>query len=181
MKTCLAIVGGAGCLGVIIIVIIFAIFIPRAFHLEHGATAYIKRAVPAIVAHWDAQQLLDRATPKLQQLSLLHRGKLHRLFTMFRELGHLQHLGPPNGSVYSGTSSGGGNATTGSFVVPAKSEKGRATIQIQLLRTGSTWKINSFFINSDVFLPQTSTVPPAAQGQGIPGPPTGVTAVHHPQ
>ncbi len=156
MKTCLAIVGGAGCLSIIIIIVVLAIFITHAAYLEPGANAYIDRAVPAIVAHWDVQQLLDRATPTLQQRVLRHRSKVNRLFMMFRELGHLKHLGSPTAyKIFTKN-----NVTTGTFTVPAKFAKGSATIRIQLLRTGKTWEINSFFINSSVFLPRTSTTRP---------------------
>ncbi len=133
------------------------------------------RAVPAIVAHLDVPQLLNRATPALQQSVLHHRGNLKRLFVMFRELGHLEHLGTPNYSIYTGTSSVSGDATTGNFVVPAKFENGPATIRIQLLRIGKTWKINSFSINSPVFLPRTSTTRPG------PARPVGQPSIHRQQ
>ncbi|NNM89151.1 MAG: hypothetical protein HKL95_11620 [Phycisphaerae bacterium] len=151
----MAIVGGAGCLSIIIIIVLFAILITHAVHLEPGANAYIDGAVPAIVAHWDVQQLLDRATPTLQQRVLRHRRKVNRLFIMFRELGHLEHLGSPTDyKIFTKN-----NVTTATFTVPAEFEKGPATIEIQLLRTGKTWEINSFYITSNVFLPLTPPKP----------------------
>ena len=155
MKTCLAIVGGVGCLSIIIIIVVLAFFIAQAAYLEPGASAYIERAVPAIVAHWDVQQLLNRATPALQQRVLRHRGKVNRLFMMFRELGHLKHLGSPTDyKIFTQN-----NVTTATFTVPAKFAKGAATVEIQLLRTDKTWEINSFHITSNVFLPLTPPKP----------------------
>lgn len=165
MKTCLAIVGGVGCLSIIIIIVVLAFFIAQAAYLEPGASAYIDRAVPAIVAHWDVQQLLNRATPALQQRVLRHRGKVNRLFMMFRELGHLKHLGSPTDyKIFTQN-----NVTTATFTVPAKFAKGAATVEIQLLRTGKTWEINSFHITSNVFLP---LAPPKPAERRIHPPPS---------
>ena len=168
MKTCLAIVGGAGCLSIIIIIVVLAIFITHAAHLEPGANAYIDRAVPAIAAHWDVQQLLDRATPTLQRYAWHHRWKLKGLFTIFRALGNLKHLGSPTDYKIFTTN----NVTTGTFTIPAKFAKGSATIRIQLLRAGKTWEINSFYITSSVFLPLT---PPEPAGIRIHPPPIGLS------
>ncbi|HEY4417240.1 MAG TPA: hypothetical protein VGO57_16235, partial [Verrucomicrobiae bacterium] len=45
-----------------IIVIVAAIFIPRALKLDREAVTYIKDAVPKIVTGWKSQELADRAT-----------------------------------------------------------------------------------------------------------------------
>ncbi len=170
MKTCLAIAGGVGCLSMTLLIILAAIFITQAVSLKPGATAYIDRAVPAIAAHWDVQQLLDRATPKLQQYALHHHGKLERLFKMFRALGKLKYLGSPTYyKIFSGT-----NRTIGTFAVPAKFAKGAAQIDIQLLKTGKAWKINSFYITSSVFLPLAK---PQTGKIKINPPPVGTSAV----
>jgi hypothetical protein len=133
-----------------IVVIVAAIFIPRALKLDREATAYIQDAVPKIVANWNSQELADRSTPEL-----LHAAKspdeIKRLFVMFSQLGSFKHLDKPVGSVFSSAFTGSGTVTVGNYSANAEFEKGPAVIKIQLRRVNDTWKINGFHINSDVF------------------------------
>jgi hypothetical protein len=73
---------------------------------------------------------------------------------MFRQLGELKHLDAPKGGITSGAFTGTGVVTMGNYTAKAEFEHGAATLQIQLRRVDDTWKINGFYINSDVFLPQ---------------------------
>jgi hypothetical protein len=153
------------CLGVVFAVIIlafivlFAVFIPRAFKLGNEATAYIQTEVPKIVKHWNAQGLVDRATPDLIAAAK-SREDLDRMFVMFQQLGSLKHLDTPSGGVHIGASTNHGSATIANFTADAEFEKGPATISIQLLRTDDTWKINGFRIESNVFLPPAQNKEP---------------------
>ena len=152
MKQFLTILGGIFAVILVVIIVALAIFIPRAFKLDRDATAYIQNVVPKIVAHWNAQELVDRATPELLSAAKSPED-IGRLFVMFRRLGALKRLDTPKGSVYSGAFTGSGSVTIGNYTAQADFEKGTATLQIQLRRVGDTWRINGFHINSDVFLP----------------------------
>jgi len=152
MKKFLSILGGIFAVIVVIVIIVAAIFIPRALKLDREATAYIQDAVPKIVEHWNAQELIDLASPKLMS-AVKSRGEIDRFFVMFRQLGALKHLDTPKGGVTSGTFSGSGLVTLGNYSAQADFEHGSATIQIQLRRVGDSWKIDGFHINSDAFLP----------------------------
>ena len=134
-----------------VIVIAAAIFIPRALKLDHEAVAYIQDAVPKIVANWNSQELVDRATPDLMDAAK-SRDELDRVFVMASKLGALRQLDTPEGRIYSSAYTGTGVVTLGDYEAKAEFEKGTATIQIQLRRVGDTWKINGFHISSDVFL-----------------------------
>jgi hypothetical protein len=137
---------------IVIIVIVAAIFIPRALKLDHEATAYIQDAVPKIVTKWSSQELVDRATPELLAAAKKDNA-LDRLFVMFQQLGSFKHLDTPQGVVTSTAFTGEGTATVGNYTAKAEFEKGPATIKIQLRRVDDKWLINGFRINSDVFLP----------------------------
>lgn len=147
------------CLGVVVaifivvLVIVFAIFIPRAFQLGRDATTYIKSEVPKIVQNWNPQELIDRA-PELAS-TIKSKGDIDRLFAMFRQLGSLKQLDMPTGGVHIWASTNEESSAVGNFTAHAEFENGPATIVIQLLRMDNTWKINGFEIRSKVFLPQT--------------------------
>lgn len=128
------------------------IFIPRALKLNHEAAAYIQTEVPKIVANWSPQELTNQATAGFLAAAKSP-DEVDRLFKMFSQLGTLKHLDTPNGTVFSGAYTGTGAVTIGNYAVRAEFEKGPANIKIQLLRVGDAWKINGFWINSEVFLP----------------------------
>jgi hypothetical protein len=146
------------CLGVVfavivvVLIIVFAIFIPRAFQLRNEACTYLESEVPKIVENWNSQELINSATPELSS-AMSNGGDIDKLFTMFRQLGSLKHLDQAGGGVYIWATTEHGSSTVGNFTIPAEFEKGPATIQIQVIKTGDTWKINGFRINSKVFLP----------------------------
>jgi hypothetical protein len=152
MKKLLIILGGIFAVILVVIGVAAAIFIPRALKLEREGAAYIQDAVPKIVAHWNSQELVDRATPELLKATK-SREKLDRLFVMFQQLGSFKQLDTPQGTVTSSAYSGTGTVTLGNYTAQADFEKGKASLQIQLRRVNDAWKINGFRINSDVFLP----------------------------
>jgi hypothetical protein len=139
------------CLGVLVaivvvfLVIVFAIFIPRAFQLTRDATTYIESEVPKIVQNWNPQELIGRAAPELTS-TIKSKGDIDRLFEMFRQLGSLKQLDTPTGGVHIWMSTYKGSSAVGNFTAHAEFDNGPATIIIQLLRMDDTWKINGFEI-----------------------------------
>ena len=71
---------------------------------------------------------------------------------MFSQLGSLDHLDTPTGSIHTSSFNGQPTVTLANYTASARFQKGVANIQIQLSRDGDTWKINGFRINSDVLL-----------------------------
>lgn len=152
MKKVFTILGVIFAVILVIIVLVAAIFIPRTLKLDRDATAYIQNEVPKIVEHWDPQALTDRASPELLKVPKF-KDEIDRYFDMFSKLGALKHLDTPKGAVYSGVYTGTGSYTIGNYTSEADFEKGKAMIKMQIMRVGETWKVNSFRIYSDVFLP----------------------------
>jgi hypothetical protein len=145
------------CLGVVfavvivVTIVIFVVFIPRALHLSDEASTYLDGEVPKIVQNWNSQELIDAASPELSA-GINKGGGLDQMFTMFRQLGALKHLDQPSGGVRMGASTEHGSYTVGNFSISADFESGPAEILVQVLKIGDTWKINGFRINSNVFL-----------------------------
>jgi hypothetical protein len=154
--TCLGVVFA---LIIVVLIIVFAIFIPRIFKLDGEATAYIQNEVPKIVAQWDPQELIDRGTPELVASAQLSDDP-KKFFSMCQKLGSLKHLDTPLGRIYMSTSSTKGSRTIGNYTIPAEFEKGAATITIRLFKVNDTWKIDGFYISSEVLLPSVSNQEP---------------------
>jgi len=145
---------GYVCAGILaVFVVLAAIFIPRALHLEHDGAAYLDHTLPGIVGTWDSHALASRATPELLGV-VKAPADLERVFRFFKQLGKLKHIDEPTGSVYTGTYLGKGTVTTGNFTAKAEFENGPATISVQLTRVGDSWEYNGLHINSPVFLPK---------------------------
>ena len=152
MKKLLIILGGIFAGIIVLLVIVAIVFIPRTLKLDKEATVYISDNTPIMVAGWNPQNLIDRASPELLS-DVKSPDEWSRLFALFQKLGSLKHLDPPKGVVFSGAETGKGSYTVGNYTAKATFENGSAVISIQLLRAGTEWKINGFHINSEAFLP----------------------------
>src|SRR5947207_12779150 len=130
MKKFLAVLGCIFGVIIIAIVIIAAIFIPRSIKLDKEATAYIQDVVPKIVASWDLQPLIDRATPEFAS-SMKSSADLGRIFTMFRQLGGRKNLEKPKGHVMSGMLSKSVHYPIGIYVTYADISSGKPIIIAQ--------------------------------------------------
>jgi hypothetical protein len=151
MKKFFIVLGVIFAVVIAVIGIVLAIFIPRALRLDREAKAYIQESVPNILVHWNSQELVDRATPKLLEEGK-SRDNIDKIFVQFQKLGSFKSLGTLHGSVGTMAFSGEGVITVGNYTADADFEKGPATIKIQLQRTNDSWRINAFYINSPALL-----------------------------
>jgi hypothetical protein len=152
MKKFLTFLGGVVGVILVIAIIAAAILIPKAIRLDRDARAYMSDALPKIIDHWDSQQLVNRATPELM-IAAKSPAEIERLFVMFRHLGAPKHLDEPKGGMTGQAFTGSGTGVFGNYTVAGSFEQGDATIDIQLKRTGDSWQINGFHIDSDAFIP----------------------------
>ena len=146
---------GCGAISIALLLVagvVAIIFIPRSLRLNREAAAYIEEAVPRIANDWDPHALIERASPELLA-AVKNQDDWERLFSVYRRLGALQKLETPVGNITSGSFSGTGPFTIGQFTAAATFEHGQAQLRIQVRRSGDTWKIDAFQINSDLFLP----------------------------
>jgi len=154
MKKAFTILGYVAAVIAVVLAIVAAIFIPRAFRLQKEGLSYVKANLRPIVENWDENALRVRATPALLE-NAKSPEELSRLFRFFKNLGALKALKEPvPGNVKSGTNMKDGSYTVADYTIDGEFEKGPARISLQLLKSKDTWKINGFRVNSDSFLPK---------------------------
>ena len=118
-----------------------------------SARAYVDEAVPAITAHWNVDELTERADPALLRQS--DSAKLKLLFVWLSTLGPLQtYEGASLQSTYVQSMTGSGTATTARYVATAHYARGDARIELIVVRHGEGWHILGFHVNSDALAPQ---------------------------
>jgi len=146
MKLFFIILGGIFAAILSIVLITIAVSLPREIRLEHSAEAYVQATLPKIAAHWKARELSERATPALISAITPHQS-LRQIFMIYRQLGLLKHIGKPKVFVFVSFTSG----ASANVTVPAQFEKGHATVMMQLSRSKHAWKINAFYVKSEIF------------------------------
>ncbi len=138
-------------LGVVMLVLIVAVGvgIGLAFYngrkLDAQSRAFVDRAVPAITAHWDKEQLRKRASAELRQT--LKPGELTGLFGIFSSrLGPLIKYERAKGQANMSYMIGSGGKVSAAYVAKGLYEKGAATIRILLVKRGGRWLIQGFHV-----------------------------------
>jgi hypothetical protein len=67
MKKIFTIIGYVAAGLALVVAIIAAIFLPRAFRLQKEGVTYVKANLRPIVENWDEKALIARATPELMK------------------------------------------------------------------------------------------------------------------
>jgi len=151
MKKLLIVLGSIFAAIIVIVAILAVIFIPYWLRLNKEAKTYLTNNLPIIVAHWNPQDVFDRATPQL--INNAKPEDVDKLYATCRQLGLLKHLGTPElGNIGSQAFTKQGTYTYGNYTIHADFQNGSASISIQLLHVGTGWKINQFHINPTIFL-----------------------------
>jgi hypothetical protein len=152
-------------LGAAIGIIILAAGIGIFFLARNGAAldaeskAYVKDAVVAITADWNADELMKRSTPDFRRVT--KPDLLQSLFDAARTaLGPLVEYEGAKGDSTAAVMAGSGTTISARYMAHAKFQKGEAYIQITLLKIDGTWRIEGFNIRSDAVL-RTLTGRPA--------------------
>lgn len=116
---------------------------------DKESLAYVEKTVPILVAEWDVQALLDRASPELKQA--VGKEEMEKLYAMFRRLGKLAALESPRGGS-NATVTNKGRQITAAYAVNGLFEGGPAVVKISLIKHGETWQILGLYIDSKLFL-----------------------------
>lgn len=151
MNKFLKILGGIFLAVLVIVGVVAAIFIPKGLALDRDAVAYIETNVPPIVETWSSEELVRRAAPEM--LSPSAKEQMPKMFSWLASLGKLKRLDKPVGQVgrgvYPGTQFSG---TWGDYVANAEFDGGPAQIRVVLRRSGDSWQIIGFHVNSPALL-----------------------------
>ena len=114
----------------------------KAVKLNNEATAYVDEAIPAISAHWNASELLERGTPELKKDA--PPDVLAKLFRTLEPLRRLTKYEGAKGSSNTSYSTDTGTSITGDFVATAEYENGTATFDVVVVKRNGQWMINGF-------------------------------------
>lgn len=137
-------------LGVVLLILIvvigagmgLAVYKGRAF--DAASRAFVDRAIPAITAHWDKEELLKRAAPELKQK--LKPGEITALFARLSRLGPLVKYEGAKGQANMWYRIGSGASVTAFYDAMARYQNSDAQIGVLLVKRGGRWLIEGFHV-----------------------------------
>jgi hypothetical protein len=143
---------GLGIVTAIVIVVLsiaFGILAWQGSELDKESTAFGDESVLAIAKDWSVDELWKRASSKLRQNT--NKQDLSRFFgALHNALGPLIEY--DGGKGHSITFVGTQSSITANYAGKGHFRNGDADIQIALSKTGSTWMIEGFHVNSPLLL-----------------------------
>jgi len=123
-----------------------SVLIYQGNNLDRESQAYVDTAVPAILAIWSKDALLDRATPELRASARPEDFK--SLFGWASRLGPFEAYQGATGDSSMSFVFGEGSVITARYVAKVRFRNGTATIRVVLLKRDGNWMINGFRIES---------------------------------
>src|SRR3954454_18091330 len=91
--------------------------VKQGMALDRESKAYVDSAIPAIVSSWNAQELLDRASPEL--MAATRPEDVGKLFELFRPLGRLSKYQGSQGQAIIYTDLAKGTTVSRSYIAKA--------------------------------------------------------------
>lgn len=146
MKLFWKILGVVACGLVLLAGLGIAVLLYKGFQLNSEGTAFVDAAIPAISAHWDTAEFLDRATPELKQAA--KPADLAKLFERLRPLGKLTKYNGATGNTHSDFDSSTGTTIEGEYTATAEYQDGTATFQVAAVKRDGRWMINGFHFDA---------------------------------
>jgi len=141
-------------LGVIFIVLVLGIgtlvgvTVYKGVALDKESARYVDDAVIAITAHWNTDELLNRASPEFKKITT--RDRLMSIFDAISgALGPLVDYEGAKGDATIKTMMGSGTTITAIYKARAKYQKGSAEITLRLIKINDTWMIEGFHVGSN--------------------------------
>jgi hypothetical protein len=146
MRRFLLVLGTLTLVFIVVAVIGIGVLFYKGSALDAESKAFVDRAVPAIVGKWDKNQLLELASPELQQK--VRPDELNALFTSLSRLGHLVEYVGATGDARMSYNLGSGGTLTASYLARARFENGAAMIRLNLIKRDGDWMINYFYVDT---------------------------------
>jgi hydrogenase maturation factor HypE len=119
--------------------------------LDAESKDYVDQAVPVISKNWDEKELRKRASEEF--MSVTSDAELEQLFDYVdTNLGSMKDYYGSRGEsrIFMRNTK---KEITASYVVQAEFEKGKASINVSLIKKGDKWSILEYKVNSEVFKP----------------------------
>jgi len=113
--------------------------------LDAESKVFVNSAVPAIVAKWNKEQLLNRGTPELRES--VTPDELSALFHDWSRLGPLVKYEGATGESTVSYFLGSGGPVSALYVAKALFQNGDATFKIILKKRDGSWMIHNFQVH----------------------------------
>ncbi|HUB15973.1 MAG TPA: hypothetical protein VMB34_28765 [Acetobacteraceae bacterium] len=126
-------------------------FLSRQHELSTQSEFFIDRTMPGLSAHWSAQDLLERATPRLR--AELQPNDLDALSASFAKLGPLSEYLGDQGGIDAASMFRLDGSPSASYVAKASYTNGMVTFQLGLVRRDDRWMIDRFHVDAQWFGP----------------------------
>lgn len=153
MKKILSIIGS---FFLVLVLLIASFFLYASYQkrgLDASSKAYIEANVPPIVTGWSKDELVKRSTPQFVKIFNENPNQLDSFFKKFSKLGAMRSVDDVKGNVDVSVTTRDGKVIHALYLIYATFENGKSIITIQLIQSPSIqWEINSFNINSPIFL-----------------------------
>jgi hypothetical protein len=147
MKKFLMVVGGIAIVLVVLIAALVAVVAVKGRGLDKESKQYADIAIVAIVANWDEQALLVRASPEF--LKVAPTSKIDQLFWQLRTLGPMEHYLGSKGDSYINIAIFGHSVTTALYIADVVFQGGAAKVRVRLIKHGDHWQILEFYVHAD--------------------------------
>jgi hypothetical protein len=135
--------------------LLFAALIALVFweghRLDTESRAFVDDAVPAIVGHWNFQELERRSTPQFRN-RLVASGAV-AFPNSVTVLGRLTRYDGSRGQAISAYVFGAGSKTSANYIATAYFQNGRAQFRLTLKEVEGRWLIDGLFIQVHLYAP----------------------------
>lgn len=152
MKNFLSIVGGIFLVLLLVAAIVFGYTAYRGKGLDASSKAYIEEHIPTILQTWSKDELLKLSAPQLIENINNNQNNIDLFFKKLTELGKFQKIYDIKGDSNVSITTKDGIVITARYVFPAKFDKGKANITVQMIQSAGQWQLLGFFVNSPKFL-----------------------------
>jgi len=141
---------GRACLIVILFVIVSApILFLKGRSLNKESREFIKKTVVPIISKWDEGKFLENCTDELKE-QMEEDGGAENLFVRYRKLGKLKLYKGCEGKAKVSLSTENGRNIKAAYVLDAEYEAAAATIDVNLVKRGSSWQIHFFDVKTEI-------------------------------
>jgi hypothetical protein len=131
--------------------VFFGLAVQEGTNLDRECTAFVNKAVPAIVAHWDEAEFYRYSDQDALRKANLTPEQTQKFFAWFRSLGDLkQYRGSKGSSTVDYID--GKKTITGRYVAVAEFQAGPASIEVDLSKSTGQWKITAMNVKSPALL-----------------------------
>jgi hypothetical protein len=145
MRRFLLVLGTLTLIFIVMAVIGAGILFYKGSALDAESKTFVDHAVPVIVTNWDREQLLELASPELQEK--VRPDELRAAFSSFSRLGHLVEYIGATGDARMSYDLGSGGIISATYLARARFENGAATIRLILIKRDELWMINYFYVD----------------------------------